>query len=155
MVLENEDGSLEIYESTGGTTINLSLYDDGINMAHALKNVRTGEGLPDVILNHAIHYGKWGDVEHRLALVVNKPIKNLRRLSPVVLKTTDKSLAEIVLEVDVRESAAWLQRRPEERGAFLVLAPIAVLAASYVRRLSTSRCWGSCCRSLLRKRPGA
>ena len=90
MVLENEDGSLEVYESTGGTTINLSLYDDGINMAHALKNVRTGEGLPDVILNHAIHYGKWGDVEHRLALVVNKPIKNLRRLSPVVLKTTDK-----------------------------------------------------------------
>ena len=90
IVLENADRSLEVFENTGVAS-SLAFEKDGVAMQYGFKSLKTGAGLPGVTVNHAIHYGEWGDAEHRIKLEVKTPLTNLRKLSPIVLKMTDKT----------------------------------------------------------------
>ncbi|MBR4417779.1 MAG: hypothetical protein IKS67_13460, partial [Victivallales bacterium] len=90
IALENADGSLEIFENTGFAS-SLAFEKDGVVMQYGFKSLKTGAGLPGVTVNHAIHYGEWGDAEHRIKLEAKTPLTNLRKLSPIILKMMDKT----------------------------------------------------------------
>ncbi len=90
IVLENTDGTLELFEKSEVASI-LSFEKDGIVMQYGFKSHKTGSELTGVTANHSIRYGDWGDAEHHITLEAKTPLTNLRKLSPVVLKVTDKT----------------------------------------------------------------
>ncbi len=89
MVLEKDDGSLDVYEYAGLTSIP-TFEENSIILSYCLKNRKTNKVLDGVTITNAIRDGGFGDLEQRIRLETKTPITNLRRLSPVVLKTTDQ-----------------------------------------------------------------
>ena len=89
MVLENDNGSLDVYEYAGLTSIP-TFEENSIILSYCLKNRKTNKVLDGVTITAAIRDGGFGDLEQRIRLETKTPITNLRRLSPVVLKTTDQ-----------------------------------------------------------------
>ena len=89
MVLENDNGSLDVYEYAGLASIP-TFEENSIILSYCLKNRKTNKVLDGVTITNAIRDGGFGDLEQRIRLETKTPITNLRRLSPVVLKTTDQ-----------------------------------------------------------------